>query len=460
MKNVARILIINILAILGLHAQSIEELKKFAREEDNYTAKAFLAEHYYFQKQYDKALPLLKSAVEQNHPVAMYYLALMYKYGKGIEKNEMKAIELLYQATFFNPEDEDYYTYTYLPPELYQNAERELRNFSAWFEKIKKQANAGDRESIYLLGICYFEGIGTNPNKTEAQKYLLKAREDKDASHLLGHIEYENKNFSKAKEYFTKAANKGETYSMHHLGDLFLLGKGTPENPEKALDYYKKAASKGNPLALETLINAYLYGNKYLKIKPNPKIARSYYDFAIQNNVYLANLLLYFYDENKKEETREMASLLAKRGNIIAQEILAEIYLSSDETEKASFWFHIAKKGKSKTIEKIDNSLKNMYRNFSTKNNKDKDDWAILGDLEYYGLGTSRNIQKAVSSYKRASEKGSVYAMEMLADIYFHGGTGFPANKKQAEFWAKKAIGTGSDWAKEFYQKNNLEQYK
>jgi len=57
------------------------------------------------------------------------------------------------------------------------------------------------------------------------------------------------KDYSKAFEWFLKAAKQGEKYAQTHLGLLYFNGLGVPENKAKASEWFLKAAEQDDPRA-------------------------------------------------------------------------------------------------------------------------------------------------------------------------------------------------------------------
>jgi TPR repeat protein len=85
--------------------------------------------------------------------------------------------------------------------------------------ELTKKAGAGDAKAQNELGWEYFNGKGV------AQDY------------------------SKAAEWFQKAAIQGNAGSQLHLGIMFANGSGVPKDTGIALEWYEKAAAQGNALA-------------------------------------------------------------------------------------------------------------------------------------------------------------------------------------------------------------------
>ena len=70
------------------------------------------------------------------------------------------------------------------------------------------------------------------------------------------------KNFIKAVEWWTKAAEKGNSSAMHKLGDSFRYGLGVEKNLARALEWYTKSRDAGDADAQDCIdaVNALLAG--------------------------------------------------------------------------------------------------------------------------------------------------------------------------------------------------------
>jgi len=71
-----------------------------------------------------------------------------------------------------------------------------------------------------------------------------------DAQFNLGYI-YESvlKNYDEALNNYEKAADQGFLLAQFHLGLLYEVGRGTPQDYKKALEYYQMASDQGYPQA-------------------------------------------------------------------------------------------------------------------------------------------------------------------------------------------------------------------
>ena len=90
----------------------------------------------YVEKDWTKAVFLLKKASLMKHPGAMYDLAICYEEGKGIKENKAEAFRLYLQA-----------------------------------------ALRGDEQSVCEVGRCYYYGIGIDEDRELAELWYERADE-------------------------------------------------------------------------------------------------------------------------------------------------------------------------------------------------------------------------------------------------------------------------------------------
>ena len=144
-----------------------------------------------------------------------------------------------------------------------------LKDLKKAAEFYKKSATAGDIDAIYNLGDVYercardvsliYEYDMDLPdlpdNHDDASKMLYKLAVDcytkvanlnfAPAIYRLGNFEEEAKNFEKAFEYYTKAADLGYPAAQNALGYYKMHGIGTTIDQDSAVDCYRKAAIAG-----------------------------------------------------------------------------------------------------------------------------------------------------------------------------------------------------------------------
>lgn len=95
------------------------------------------------------------------------------------------------------------------PPSTKQEAAPSAEKLLA---QLQKQADSGDAEAQYKLGVMYYKGEGV----------------PKDAV--------------KAVEWFQKAAAQGNAYAQNNLFWIYAFGEGVPENSKKFQEWLQKAS--------------------------------------------------------------------------------------------------------------------------------------------------------------------------------------------------------------------------
>jgi TPR repeat protein len=185
--------------------------------------------------------------------------------------------------------------------------------------------------------------------------------------------------YAKAREWYEKAASKGEARAMAELGDLYFGGVGVPVNQAKAREWYEKAVTKDNVDA--GVLYSYGLAPDYVK-------AREWYERA------------------------------AQRGNATAMTELGGLYLTGAGMEqdyaKAREWLEKAAD---------DDEVGAM---------------TPLGAIYHKGLGVSQDFAKARDWYERAAAKGDANAMFNLGILYSNG-LGVAQDYVKAREWYEKA---------------------
>jgi hypothetical protein len=105
-------------------------------------------------------------------------------------------------------------------------------------------------ESMFNLGVRYQNGDGVAQDYGKAREWYEKAaaKGNSDAMNNLGWI-YQNGlgvayDYGKAREWYEKAAAKGNLDAMKALGMLYDVGMGVAKDYGKARQWYEKAAAK------------------------------------------------------------------------------------------------------------------------------------------------------------------------------------------------------------------------
>jgi len=163
--------------------------------------------------------------------------------------------------------------------------------FSAqmWDELLEEQleeANNGDAEAQYGVGIKYLKGQGVKRDKKEAVRWLKKAAASghEGANDKLLRLQSQKKEF----ERVLNKAEAGDLKAQYQAGIMYLKGKGVEMNGGKARSWIGKAAEQGERKAITRMGILYYKGEGGAK-----DYARALKQFnAVSNDSVLAQYYL------------------------------------------------------------------------------------------------------------------------------------------------------------------------
>ncbi|XP_026774165.3 LRP2-binding protein isoform X1 [Pangasianodon hypophthalmus] len=207
----------------------------------------------------------------------------------------------------------------------------------------------------------------------KAEKLLKSKAEagDTQASLLLGHLYYEEGNYTEAEAVFDGIKDR-EPEALYQLAVMYYDGLTTTADPSKAVDYMRRVAERDTGsvryAALYNLGRAYLHG------------------FGVQAS---------------REEAEKYWLIAADDGNpnasVEAQSSLGLFYSSPEIRDlKRAFYWHSEACG--------NGSLESQ---------------GALGIMYLYGYGVSKDLKAARYCLTEAAARGSVYAQGHLAAYYY-----------------------------------------
>jgi TPR repeat protein/uncharacterized protein (UPF0335 family) len=178
---------------------------------------------------YDQAIDLFKRAAQQGHPLAMYNLALHYRYGNGVQRDFGQAAEWFAKAAESGLVSAMVEHALALKTGRGQPFSRpNPRRAVDW---LQRAADAGSVRAKYELGWIYqwgarcYCGEGQSPNDVARDSELA----------LL---------------WFSRAAEAGDTTAQVRVAQIMESGAGLPRpQPEIAERYWRLAARSGNAFA-------------------------------------------------------------------------------------------------------------------------------------------------------------------------------------------------------------------
>jgi hypothetical protein len=239
---------------------------------------------YYYFNEYDmtsfddkegkkKAFAWFNLAADKGQMDAMYYLAMMYETGLGIQEDLDKA-------------------------------------FAIYLEL----ANGGYIEAFYKLGRLYENGLGTFKDIQNAKKWYKEAakHDDENAEDALGMIdfeligddEYEPFDKEKNMQERLQSADGGDVEELYQMGKLLFEGKEIKMNREKAIGMFYQAASKGHSGAQFEL--GFIFSNAKTVLKDFP-VAYVFYILA-----------------GAEEKSKNLYSLMSKNERTISEDLLRD----------------------------------------------------------------------------------------------------------------------------------------
>lgn len=373
------------------------------------------------KRDYQKALYWFTKASEQGCERAKFHIGLMYEYGEGVKKNDLKALDYFIDSGVYS---------------------EHIKNK---IEIYKKEAEVGEGELQYKLGLIYENGIGIRKNSKNAIYWYEKAAINgiRDANNRLACLYYckhDNESFEKAFDllkkhaeigdastqcllaniykfdecdyenalkWYEKASAKGDCHATHNLALLYFEGEGTEKNPEKAFELLKKAAEQGNEDSLEVLENLKKDYEKSKKIH-------------IENNTVSKNEDISDDDEDFEDDDWDEEDEVKKceeSNNFTSISNIATVNNNSREEKKAEI-----KENKISEIFINDITSPKLPEERYIKNCKTSaSTFYHLGQMYYYGDYIPQDYCKAFRCYAKATELGNRYAQKNLSMMYYYG---------------------------------------
>ena len=126
------------------------------------------------------------------------------------------------------------------------------------FDNCLTEAEQGQAEAQYTLGLMYHYGHPVTQDYKEAVKWWRKAAEQgiAGAQYNLGLMYSEGlgvtQDYKEAVKWYTKAAEQGFAKAQYNLGDMYRNGKGVAQDYKSAHMWFNIAAANGDSTAVES----------------------------------------------------------------------------------------------------------------------------------------------------------------------------------------------------------------
>ncbi len=209
----------------------------------------------YLDKNYARALEILKPLAENGDSQAQVTLGIMYDFGHGVAKDPAKAIEWYIKAAEQGiPVVQHDVGVKYFQG---QGVEQDYLKAAYWWEQ---SANAGLADSQFNLGLLYYRGIGLKVDYQKASSLFTSAAEQ-DHPHaqyslavMYAFGQYLDKNYEHALKWFSKSAAHDVAQAQFNLGVFYENGYGLDVNIATAKKWYALAANGGLAEAKSKLV--------------------------------------------------------------------------------------------------------------------------------------------------------------------------------------------------------------
>ena len=408
---------------------------------------------------------------------AQYLIGLCFHRGDGVDKDYELA------AFWFRKSADQGFADSQLALGIYYSqgwgVTQDYKQTVYWYSKAAEQDNP---DAQYMLGLCYASGQGVTQNLTQAAYWLRKAAEqgNEDAIKFLAEngndfqpnqnsvstVEeltnkanqlYKEEKYAEAFQYFLKAAEKNDAYSMAYIGYMYYFGKGVTKDLTQSVSWYRKAANLGNAYGQFALGGFYEEGEG---VTQDNAQAAYWYRKAADQGLEDAQKALAALENNQNgggsDFDKDLAA--AKRGDASAQANVGYCYYEgegvSQDYKQAAYWFRkAADQGNAEAqyylglcyyngqgVAEDDTQAVSWFR--KAANQGDADAQCYLGICYEDGCGVSQDKIQSANWYRKAAEQGNDYSQYKLGIFYFKG-IGVKQNYAQAVNWFRKAAEQG-----------------
>lgn len=299
-------------------------------------------------------------------------------------------------------EDDSNSEHLYKLAQFYLEAEHVQRDPELAYSYLKKAANRGHVESLYLLATEYYQSGVTIKKEESIEWYenLANNHSHQKAIEFLYHY-YKDDNAQKAYRYGRLIENTTDTELLTFLATNSLTSKEA--NLQDAFKYNKYLADNGDQ-SLYTFIGDFYYHG--IAVDKDDQEAFSYYMLSSNNKEAQALFTLGYCYEN---------GIFVDKDYSTAYKYYSDAELKDNHYSKyalATFYEYGI------NVDINFNKALDIYFELSKS-----DSYATfkLGVFYEKGLGCNKNINKAISYYNTAYEQGELFAALFLANLYEEG---------------------------------------
>lgn len=334
-----------------------------------------------------------------------------------------KLLDFTYQFVFIHQINHENAFDQFFQP-IYSSQSEALK----WYKTSAEQGHAAAQEILAE----YYYNDGRGPQFKQAFHWVSKLapKGDAFAQSQLGWMYFSGlgveQNYKLAHQWFLKAGLQGNRSAAAYLAWMYLHAQGVQGNNAEAFKWYEMAAQYGDEEAQMMTIAMYTLGvgtekniekSEFWKNKVKQATNRDF-DYYYERNDY-EKRLLYLAETNDKNKDQ---------------------YLSNEYSQK----YNQALKYKNERNGDLQRAFE-IFNDLLTRN--DPSVQYQLAEMYQKGIGTERNINKALELYKMAAAQNYILALLRLGDLYFEGNQDLAQDYAQALFWYQKIEALGQQHA-------------
>jgi len=371
------------------------------------------------EKDYYQAFKWFKKAAMHEHVFGQYYLGLCYLYGRGIEKNNLRAWKWLSRSSkYFYDKAQVLAAQCIIDKVKITNELNRAKLLQSFLGPAFFQGNAN---ACFLQSYCaHYDIAKTEITYLEGFKDAARRGHPKAFYYLGMHFAKQERTLKTAFKCYLESSKLAFVPAFVKLGMCYQQGLGTKKDPQEAFKWFKKAAYEDNAEGIFRLACCYLLGEG---VEKDRKQAVKLFIRAAKKSSPRALIALLFLQEN----------------NSLSPFFHGDDKAANDEsaTKKNSSYLSrraISLKYGIGTVKSAEKALKYLAQ--SSKYNH----WMTfeLADSYEYSKNRSRDFYKAIGLYKNAIAKGNIRASWRLAELYLKLG-----NKIEAMLYFRQAAQKG-----------------
>ena len=273
------------------------------------------------------AIKYYEKALDHGCYNALISLGYCYGEGKGVNKNAEKSFEFYNTAAEKGLAEGAYSVALYYT--LGKGVKKDYSKAISYYQKAAEQNYANAETN---LGYLYEKGLGVNADRKKALDYYLEAGKDGDPNGyaMAGTMYYTTKNFSKAFEYFSKAADAGNVNAIMNLGIMYENGEYVERNGRTAISYFERVLQNEQVNHIANFNLGYLYYEGCFGVAKDYRMAYKYFEKSAEkgfaNAQYYVGYMLMTGQSVTKDVRKGLEYLKksARQGFSPAQQVLQQ----------------------------------------------------------------------------------------------------------------------------------------